>query len=72
MKSISAIIATLTLIAISATALAMPCTQRNTGETLDSQRQVRLFVSQAGLDHSLGLLVAEGGSDRLKERHREG
>ncbi|HEY0287369.1 MAG TPA: hypothetical protein VGC62_10220 [Pseudomonas sp.] len=51
MKTTIAFIVTLMLAAISASALAMPCSQnsRTTEEARDSQHQIRLHVAQQSL-----------------------
>lgn len=53
MKSILFIFFTFMLGAISASALAMPCTQtpRNSGDVHDSQHLTRLFVTQMDAAH---------------------
>ncbi|MFJ3486172.1 hypothetical protein ACIPL1_22640 [Pseudomonas sp. NPDC090202] len=50
MKSLIAFVVTLLLVAISATALAMPCSAktRSTGEAMDAQQMIRLHVAQQG------------------------
>lgn len=50
MKSLIAFVVTLLLVAISATALAMPCSSkvRSTDEALDAQHAIRLHVAQQG------------------------